>query len=121
MKIPGPDHPITIEPYPGTVRVRSGPAEIARSDRALALREASYPAVFYIPRDDVRLDVFKRSETVTHCPYKGDAAHYSLAMDGRDVENAAWSYEGPYEAVSATTWRSTPARWKSSWNRSEPA
>lgn len=101
MKIPGPDHPITIEPYRGTVRVRSGSAEIARSGRALTMREASYPAVYYIPRDDVRLDVFKRSATVTHCPYKGDAAHYSLSEDGTGVENAAWSYEEPYEAVAA--------------------
>lgn len=101
MKIPGPDHPITIVPYRGVVRVRSGPADIARSGRALALREASYPTVYYVPRDDVRMDAFRRSDTVTHCPYKGDAAHYSLAEDGREVENAAWSYEEPYEAVSA--------------------
>lgn len=100
MKIPGPDHPITIEPYRGRVCVRSGPDEVARTERALALREASYPTVFYIPRDDIRIETLKRSDTVTHCPYKGDAAHYSLAMDGRDVENAAWSYEEPYDAVS---------------------
>ena len=101
MKIPGPDHPITIVPFRGTVHVRSGSVEVGRSERALALREASYPTVFYVPRDDVRMEAFRRSETVTHCSYKGDAAHYSLAADGRDVENAAWSYEQPYEAVSA--------------------
>lgn len=100
MKIPGPDHPISIEPFDGTVSVTVDGVEIARSDRALAMQEASYPTVFYVPRDDIAMDAALRSQKVTHCPYKGDAAHFSIAVAGETVENAAWSYEAPFGAVA---------------------
>jgi uncharacterized protein (DUF427 family) len=100
MKLPGPDHPIHIEPYEGTVSVTVGGAEIARSTRALALSEAAYPTVYYLPRADVAMESFQRSEKVSHCPYKGDAAHYTASVPGAAIENAAWSYEAPYGAVA---------------------
>jgi uncharacterized protein (DUF427 family) len=50
IKIPGPDHPITIEPNPNRVVVSVGGAILADSRSALILREAGYPAVQYIPR-----------------------------------------------------------------------
>lgn len=98
MKLPGPDHPIDIAPTRGRVTVRRNGTVIAESDRALTLKEASYPAVQYIPRDDVRMDLMTRSVHSTHCPYKGDAAYFNL--QGAD-ENTVWTYETPYPAVAA--------------------
>jgi uncharacterized protein (DUF427 family) len=101
MKIPGPDHPITIEPNTKRVRVTSGGRIVADTGRALTLREAGYAPVQYIPRADIDMALFERTAHATHCPYKGDASYFSLKVDGRVAENAAWSYEAPYPAVGA--------------------
>ena len=45
------------------------------------------------------MEYFSRSERQTHCPYKGDAAYYTILMDGRFAENAVWTYEDPHESV----------------------
>ena len=99
MKVPSADHPITITPTKGRVQVKFGGRVIADSTRALTLQEASYPAVQYIPRDDADLDFFQPTAHQTHCPYKGDAAYFSLQADGKGAENAVWSYAEPYPAV----------------------
>jgi uncharacterized protein (DUF427 family) len=100
-KLPGPDHPITIEPNARRVRVTWNGQVIADSQRALTLHEASYPAVQYIPRADVKMDLLARTDHGSHCPYKGDASYYSIASEGGRSENAAWSYEEPYEAMAS--------------------
>src|ERR1700734_1740715 len=100
MKIPGPDHPISIEANPSRVVVKAGGKVIADTRNALTLREASYPAVQYIPRRDVDMAALKRSDHTTYCPYKGDASYYSIpAGEGRSL-NAVWTYETPFEAVT---------------------
>ena len=101
MKVPGPDHPIAIAPNPKRVVVTLGGRVVADTRRALALREASYPAVQYIPREDADMALFERTPHSTHCPYKGDAAYYSIRSDDRRAENAVWTYEAPYQAVAA--------------------
>src|SRR6201991_5207498 len=70
MKLPGPDHPITITPNAKRVRVTADGVVIAETTHALTLKEASYPAVQYFPRHDAKMDLLKRTERVTHCPYK---------------------------------------------------
>jgi uncharacterized protein (DUF427 family) len=100
IKLPGPDHPITIAPHPARVVVTAGGRVVADTRAALALREANYPVVFYVPRDDVDLDQLERTEHATYCPYKGDAAYYGIPGAGERGANAAWTYEAPYEAVS---------------------
>ena len=101
MKIPGPDHPISIEPNRSRVVVKVGGKNIADTSDALTLREASYPPVQYIPRRDVEMSALTRSEHTTYCPYKGDASYYSIAAGGERSVNAIWTYEDPYEAVAA--------------------
>jgi uncharacterized protein (DUF427 family) len=101
MKNPGPDHPITITSSPHRVRVTFNGRVVADTHRALTLREASLPAVQYIPRADVDMALFERTAHATYCPYKGDASYFSLKVDGRVSENAVWSYEAPYSAVAA--------------------
>jgi len=103
-KIPGPDHPITVSPHAGRVTVRVGGTLVADTAAALSLQEADYPAVFYIPREDVEASHLERTETETYCPYKGDASYFSVrAADGGLVEDAIWSYEKPYPEVGQIT------------------
>lgn len=99
-KIPGPDHPITIQPTLDRVIVRFAGEVIADSARALTLREAKYAPVQYIPRSDVRMERLARTAHRTHCPYKGDASYFSVQAGGRTGENAVWSYEHPFGAVA---------------------
>lgn len=100
VKQPGPDHPITLTPHPARVVVRAGGRVVADTRRAIALREANYPPILYVPRDDVDLDQLERSDHSTYCPYKGDAAYYGIPAAGERGANAVWTYEAPYEAVA---------------------
>lgn len=99
VKIPGPDHPITIAPNPNRVIVRAGGRIIADTVDAISLREAAYPAVHYIPRGDVDMAALIRSDTKTYCPYKGEASYFSIPAGGARAVDAVWSYEAPFEAV----------------------
>ena len=100
MKLPGPDHPITISPSSTRVRVRFSGKVVADTIEALVLREANYPPVYYIPRADVDTSLLETSSHSTHCPYKGDASYFTIVADGRTATNAVWSYERPYPAVA---------------------
>ena len=100
MKIPGPDHPITITRNPRRVRVTAGDVVIAETSKALTLKEAKYPAVQYVPREDANMALLERSERTTHCPYKGDASYYSVKADGKTLDNAIWTYETPFPAMT---------------------
>jgi uncharacterized protein (DUF427 family) len=73
---------------------------IAETTNALSLKEASYPAVNYVPRGDAKMALFARSDRVTHCPYKGDASYFSINADGKTIENAIWTYETPCPAMT---------------------
>jgi uncharacterized protein (DUF427 family) len=100
IKIPGPDHPITIENNPNRVIVTLGRRTIADTTGALTLREAHYPPVQYIPRKDVDMAALEPSETASYCPYKGDAAYFSVSVDGTRSVDAVWSYVEPFDAVA---------------------
>jgi uncharacterized protein (DUF427 family) len=82
IKTPGPDHPIAIERNPSRVVVTLAGKVIADTVDALALREASYPPVQYIPRKDVDMSALERTLHSTYCPYKGDASFYSIPAGG---------------------------------------
>ena len=101
MKLPGPDHPIAIEPVKDRVVVRFAGEVVAETRRALELREASYPAVLYIPREDVRMIHFAPTSRHSHCPYKGDASYFDLSVGAARVANAVWSYEMPFPEMAA--------------------
>ena len=100
MKLPGPDHPISIAPNSKRVRVTFAGRVIADTTRAVTLREASYKPVFYIPRADAEMSLLKATEHRTHCPYKGDATYFTIDAGGRSAENAVWSYEQPFPAMA---------------------
>jgi uncharacterized protein (DUF427 family) len=98
-KIPGPDHPISIKVNPARVLVRVAGTLIADTREALILQEASYPAVQYIPRQDVDMKLLRRTDHTTYCPYKGDCSYYSIPIGGDKSVNAVWTYESPYPSV----------------------
>jgi len=99
MKVPGPDHPISIARHHKRVRVTFADHAIADTRHALTLQEASYSPVVYIPRSDADMSLLKRTGHKTHCPYKGDASYFAIVANGRSVENAVWTYEQPFPAV----------------------
>ena len=100
IKIPGPDHPITIERNTHRVIVKIVGHVVADTRHALTLKEASYPAVQYIPRNDVDMALLKRTDHSTYCPYKGECSYFSIPTGGERAINAVWTYEHPYEAVA---------------------
>lgn len=100
MKHPGPDHPIAVEASNSHVVVSVAGKTIAESDKALFLREASYPPVLYVPRADVDMAALAKTDHATYCPYKGDCSYYSIPAGGERSVNAIWSYEHPYESVA---------------------
>ena len=100
IKEPGPDHPIAIAPSGKRVRVLFGGRVVADTTRALTLQETTYKPVQYIPREDADMSLFERTAHQTYCPYKGDAAYYSIKVGDKTAENAIWSYEEAYPAVA---------------------
>ena len=100
IKIPGPDHPISIEHDTKRAIVSVAGRVIADTREALTLYEAHYPAVHYIPRKDVDMTLLARTDRTTYCPYKGNAAYFSIPADGERSIDAVWTYETPYAAVA---------------------
>jgi uncharacterized protein (DUF427 family) len=101
MKVPGPDHQITVEKNPAHVVVRVAGRVVADTRAALTLREAAYKPVQYIPRQDVDMSLLERTSHATWCPYKGDCSYFSIPLGGERAVNAVWSYEAPFAAVAA--------------------
>jgi uncharacterized protein (DUF427 family) len=101
VKMPGPDHPITITAARERITVTVAGQVIVDTRDALTLKEAAYPPVHYIPRKDVDMTRLQRSSHHTYCPYKGDCAYYSIPLGGDRSVNAVWTYEAPHAAVVA--------------------
>src|SRR6266576_4813519 len=99
IRNPGPDHPISIQHNPVRVVVSIACHVVADTRSALTLREATYPPVQYIPREDVDLSQLERTDHATYCPYKGDCNYYSVPAGGKKSVNAVWTYEDPFPAV----------------------
>ena len=99
-----PGHRVTTKPSSARVQVTYQGALIADTRDAVELHETMSsdhvlaPVVYYVPRKDVKMERLKRSSHHTQCPFKGEASYFSL-VDG--PENAAWSYETPYDEMSS--------------------
>ena len=100
VKIPGPDHPITVTKNPRRITVSVNGKVIATTREALSLKEANYSAVQYIPRGDANMALLERTSHSTYCPYKGDASYYSIPAAGEHGANAVWTYEHPHDAMA---------------------
>ena len=91
LKLPGPHHPISIQPNPARVVVSVAGIVVADTRNALTLREAAYPPVQYIPAEDVDFSQLERTNYATYCPYKGDCSYYSVPAGGKRSVNAVTS------------------------------
>ena len=100
VRIPGVDHPITIEPVAERVVVRGGGRVVADTKSALQLNEAKYPPRYYIPIADVDESLLRRSDAHTYCPFKGNASYYDIVTPDGELTGAVWTYEEPYRAVA---------------------
>jgi uncharacterized protein (DUF427 family) len=100
VKVPGPEHPITILPAEGKVRVTVAGKIVAESKRALRLEEKGHPPVYYLPRSDADMSLLVRTTHYTYCPYKGYCTYYSIPTGGAKSDYAVWTYEKPYEAMA---------------------
>ncbi len=94
-----PEHTITVTPYKGRVTVSVGGTGIADTTNALSLKEASYPAVFYVPFEDIDFLILSKAAKSTHCPFKGNASYWDIATSGATLEAAVWAYETPYDEM----------------------
>jgi uncharacterized protein (DUF427 family) len=98
-KVPGPDHPILITPSADRVVVKVAGRIVVDTRAALLLKEASYPAVYYLPREDADMALLVKTEQLTYCPYKGECSYYSIPAGSERSRNAVWTYESPYASV----------------------
>ena len=100
IKVPGPDHPITVQRTGTRVTATANGRRIAESSATLTLEEAGHPGIAYFPRADVDLSALERTDHSTYCPYKGDASYYSIRTDDGLLENVVWTYETPHPALA---------------------
>lgn len=91
---------LVIEPVGKTVTATFEGEVIAKSQNALHLTEGAFKPVIYFPKEDIRLEVLKPTDKTTHCPRKGDASYWTVALKGRESENAAWAYEEPTQEAA---------------------
>lgn len=94
-------HRVDVWPCAKRVRIRFGDEIVADTHRALLLRESGHTPVYYVPREDARLDLMSPSDHTTRCPYKGEASYWNVTAGRRMAENAVWSYEDPIDGVAA--------------------
>lgn len=89
-------HVITVEPVDLHVRAVHKGQVLAESHRPLVLRETGFPDRYYIPPEDVRIELLSPSSTSTHCPFKGDASYWSV----QGAEDLVWGYPFPKAEVT---------------------
>jgi uncharacterized protein (DUF427 family) len=66
---------------------------VAETRRPCLVFETGHPVRYYIPRKDVRMELFERSATSSRCPYKGIASYWSVRIGDRVFKDNVWSYE----------------------------
>jgi uncharacterized protein (DUF427 family) len=88
-------HTITITPSGQHVEVTLDGEKLAESDRAVLLDETGLPTRYYLPREDVRIDLLQPTSSQTTCPFKGQASYWSAQVGGEVYEDLVWSYETP--------------------------
>lgn len=94
-RLDGPRNKILCTPFPRRIRAVLAGETILDTEAAMLLHESGIPAVAYIPIADVVAQFLTKTDHTTHCPYKGDASYWTIAVHDRVEENAVWGYESP--------------------------
>ncbi|SDW08953.1 DUF427 domain-containing protein [Aequorivita viscosa] len=69
---------------------------LAESDKTIVIENNHY-----FPSESIKMEFFRKSDTHTHCPWKGDASYYTLEVDGQQNPDAAWFYPEPKKPAEA--------------------
>ncbi len=90
-----PHQRVDVLPSSRHVRIVISGETVAETRRPSLLFETGLPTRYYLPRDDVRMDLLERASLTTRCPYKGIAAYWSVRSGQRLVKHVVWSYADP--------------------------
>lgn len=90
-----PGHTVTVAPADLHVVVKVDGETIAETDHPVLLEETGMPTRYYLPRDDVRMDLLRPTSFETECPFKGKASYWTLELGGAVHDGIVWSYENP--------------------------
>jgi uncharacterized protein (DUF427 family) len=93
-------HAIEVTPASDQVVIKVGDTVVATSSRPLVLTETGSPARYYLPVEDVRMELLTSSTTTSHCPFKGDAVYWTVETPGNRAEDVVWSYPDPFPKVA---------------------
>lgn len=95
-----PEHRVDIHPDSTRLRVSFGGQVVADSSATLRIEETGHGPVHYFPEKDVRVDLLKKTEHSTYCPFKGHASYWTIEAGGKSSENAVWGYRTPYDEMT---------------------
>ena len=98
-----PGHTVTITPADLHVEVHVDGVKVAETDHPVLLEETGMPTRYYLPREDVRMDLLRATSFTTQCPFKGDASYWTLELDGKVHDGIVWSYENPIPEAEGVT------------------
>ena len=93
-------HTVTIAPSDAHVEVRLDGELLATTDRPRRLSETGLPDRWYLPQDDVRMEVLRKTSFQTTCPFKGEASYWSANIAGTTHDGVVWAYESPIDAAA---------------------
>ena len=93
--------PPRVEPTSRHIKVVFDGEIIAETRRAIRVLETSHPPVYYIPLEDVHIDLLTQMQRQTVCEFKGVASYWTLQFGDQVIENVAWSYNNPLPAYEA--------------------
>jgi uncharacterized protein (DUF427 family) len=96
-------HTITVTPSTAHVEVRLDGELLASTDHPVLLDETGYPTRYYLPSEDVRMDLLRPTTLRTTCPFKGEASYWSADIGGQTYDGIVWSYETPIPSVADIT------------------
>ena len=101
MKSPGhqqhPEHKVVEGKLDRRWKVEANGELVADSTDVIKVEEDGNPPRYYFPRSDIRMDLLSRTETTSHCPFKGTARYFDIRTQGRDLRDTVWTYEEPFD------------------------
>jgi uncharacterized protein (DUF427 family) len=98
-----PGHTVTITPTDVHVEVRVDGQKVAETEHPVLLDETGLPTRYYLRREDVRMDLLRRTNFRTECPFKGHASYWTLQLGDAVHDGIVWSYEEPIPAAEGIT------------------